>query len=86
VRIVTAKAEHYRVPREVWWSLPIAASQYSISHFEIVTCEVETDSGVTGSGFTSTIGHSGSAIRAALSDEVHGMTINPAVIGPYRVS
>jgi L-alanine-DL-glutamate epimerase-like enolase superfamily enzyme len=54
----------------VWSPLPIEASQYTANDFEIVTCEIETDTGATGFGFTYTTGRGGSAIRAALADEI----------------
>jgi L-alanine-DL-glutamate epimerase-like enolase superfamily enzyme len=61
----------YRVPREVWWGEGrIGASLYEISHVELVTLEVETDEGVTGAGFTYTVGHGGSAVLALLEDEI----------------
>jgi L-alanine-DL-glutamate epimerase-like enolase superfamily enzyme len=76
MRVTNASTSHYRLPRDVWWPLPIEASQYTTSDFEIVTCEIETDIGTTGFGFTYTIGRGGSAIRAALADE-----IIPVIIG-----
>jgi L-alanine-DL-glutamate epimerase-like enolase superfamily enzyme len=70
MKIVDARTSHYRVPREVWWPLPIGASIYDIADFEFVTCEIETDTGATGFGFTYTVGHGGSSVRSALADEV----------------
>jgi L-alanine-DL-glutamate epimerase-like enolase superfamily enzyme len=71
VTIARCSSAHYRVPREVWWPEgPIGASLYAISHIELVTCEVETDEGVTGLGFTYTVGHGGSAVLALLEDEI----------------
>lgn len=70
MRITAGRVAHYRIPREVWWPLPIGASIYDISHFELVTCEIETDTGVTGFGFTYTVGRGGSPVRAALEDEI----------------
>jgi L-alanine-DL-glutamate epimerase-like enolase superfamily enzyme len=59
------------VPREVWWpEARIGASLYEISHIELVTFEVETVDGVTGFGFTYTVGHGGSAVLALLEDEI----------------
>jgi L-alanine-DL-glutamate epimerase-like enolase superfamily enzyme len=71
MRIVRCSAAHYRVPREVWWgSQRIGASQYEISHIELVTFEIETDEGVAGSGFTYTVGHGGAAVLALLETEI----------------
>jgi L-alanine-DL-glutamate epimerase-like enolase superfamily enzyme len=77
VIVARCSASHHRVPREVWWPEgPIGASLYEIHHFELVTVVVETDDGVTGAGFTYTVGHGGSAILALLEDEVA-----PALVG-----
>jgi L-alanine-DL-glutamate epimerase-like enolase superfamily enzyme len=71
VRIAACRVAHYRVPREVWWpGGRIGASLYEISDIELVTLEVETDEGVSGFGFTYTVGHGGSAIRALLEDAI----------------
>ena len=71
MRISRCSAAHYRVPREVWWGQQrIGASQYEISHIELVTFEVETDDGITGSGFTYTVGHGGAAVLALLETEI----------------
>ncbi len=62
---------HYRVPRNVWWPEgSIGASQYEISHFELVICEVNTSEGARGVGFTYTVGQGGSAVLALLRDEI----------------
>src|SRR5262249_20831056 len=77
VTVARVAAAHYRVPREVWWpDGRIGASLYEIDHVELVTVEVETDEGVTGAGFTYTVGHGGSAVLALLEDE-----IAPALVG-----
>ena len=69
--VVRCSAAHYRVPREVWWpGSRIGASLYEIDHVELVTVEVETAAGVTGSGFTYTVGHGGAAILALLEHEI----------------
>jgi L-alanine-DL-glutamate epimerase-like enolase superfamily enzyme len=71
VRVARCAAAHYRVPREIWSSgQRIGASRYEISHFELVTFEVETQSGVTGLGFTYTVGHGGAAVLALLETEI----------------
>jgi L-alanine-DL-glutamate epimerase-like enolase superfamily enzyme len=71
VTVVRCSASHYRVPREVWWpESRIGASLYEIEHVELVTVEVETAAGVTGSGFTYTVGHGGAAILALLEHEI----------------
>jgi L-alanine-DL-glutamate epimerase-like enolase superfamily enzyme len=71
VTVVRCSAAHFRVPREVWWpGSRIGASLYEIDHVELVTVEVETDAGVTGSGFTYTVGHGGAAILALLEHEI----------------
>jgi L-alanine-DL-glutamate epimerase-like enolase superfamily enzyme len=71
VRIAACNAAHYRVPREVWWPAGrIGASLYEISHVELVTCEVETDDGASGFGFTYTVGQGGSAVLALLEDAI----------------
>jgi L-alanine-DL-glutamate epimerase-like enolase superfamily enzyme len=71
VKIARCAAAHYRVPREIWSSEQrIGASRYEISHFELVTFEIETENGVTGSGFTYTVGHGGSAVLAMLETEI----------------
>jgi L-alanine-DL-glutamate epimerase-like enolase superfamily enzyme len=81
VRVVAANAAHYRVPREVWWpSGRIGASLYEITHFELVTCEVELEDGTIGFGFTYTVGHGGSAVHALLEDpivpDLHGRDVH----------
>jgi L-alanine-DL-glutamate epimerase-like enolase superfamily enzyme len=77
VTVVRCSASHYRVPRDVWWPQSrIGASLYEIDHIELVTVEVETDEGVTGAGFTYTVGHGGSAVLALVEDE-----IAPALVG-----
>jgi L-alanine-DL-glutamate epimerase-like enolase superfamily enzyme len=77
VNVARVGAAHYRVPREVWWpESRIGASLYEIDHVELVTVEVETDDGVTGAGFTYTVGRGGSAVLAMLEDE-----IAPALVG-----
>jgi L-alanine-DL-glutamate epimerase-like enolase superfamily enzyme len=77
VTVARVGAAHYRVPREVWWpESRIGASLYEIDHVELVTVEVETDDGVTGAGFTYTVGRGGSAVLAMLEDE-----IAPAIVG-----
>jgi L-alanine-DL-glutamate epimerase-like enolase superfamily enzyme len=79
VTVARCSAAHYRVPREVWWGASrIGASLYEISHIELVTFEIETDEGVTGFGFTYTVGHGGSAVLALLEDE-----IGPALVGRH---
>jgi L-alanine-DL-glutamate epimerase-like enolase superfamily enzyme len=71
VTIARCIAAYYRVPREVWWGAErIGASRYEISHIELVTFELETEDGVTGSGFTYTVGHGGPAILALLKTEI----------------
>ncbi len=71
MKITRCAAAHFRVPREIWSEgQRIGASRYEISHFELVTFEVETESGVTGSGFTYTVGHGGSAVLALLETEI----------------
>ncbi len=69
--VAACRIAHYRLPREVWWPEgPIGASAYEILDVELVTCEVETDEGVIGSGFTYTVGRGGSAVRALLEDVI----------------
>jgi L-alanine-DL-glutamate epimerase-like enolase superfamily enzyme len=69
--VARCSAAYYRVPREVWWGQGrIGASLYEISHVELVTFEVETEEGVTGLGFTYTVGHGGSAVLALLEHEI----------------
>src|SRR5262249_8428542 len=71
VRVVSCSTGHYGVPREVWWpGGPIGASLYEISDIELVTLDVETDDGVSGFGFTYTVGHRGSADPAPAEDAV----------------
>lgn len=71
MRIARCEAAHYRIPREVWWGEQrIGASGYEILQIELVTCQVETDDGVTGFGFTYTVGHGGAAILALLETEI----------------
>jgi L-alanine-DL-glutamate epimerase-like enolase superfamily enzyme len=77
MRISGIATKYYRLPREIWArNLPIAGSLYSISHVELVTVDVATDAGVSGFGFTYTVGHGGSAIHALLRDE-----IQPGLVG-----
>jgi L-alanine-DL-glutamate epimerase-like enolase superfamily enzyme len=70
MKITAARAGHYRVPREVFWPLPIDSGVHDLATWEFLICEIDTDAGVTGTGFTYTVGYGGSAILAALNDEV----------------
>jgi L-alanine-DL-glutamate epimerase-like enolase superfamily enzyme len=71
VKIARCSASHYRIPREIWWGEQrIGASLYEITHIELVTVDVETEDGVTGFGFTYTVGHGGSAVLALLEHEI----------------
>jgi L-alanine-DL-glutamate epimerase-like enolase superfamily enzyme len=71
MKLARFTTDYYRVPRQLWLgSLPVRGSLYSISHIELVTCDLETADGVPGFGLTYTVGHGGSALHATLRDEI----------------
>jgi L-alanine-DL-glutamate epimerase-like enolase superfamily enzyme len=62
LRITSVKSSLLSVPTEKL----ITDSIHSLERVEVVACEVETDSGLTGFGFTYTIGVGGYAIKATV--------------------
>lgn len=70
MRIAGCKTAHYRIPRSVWWPVALEDHALAIDAIELVTCDVETDVGITGRGYTYTLGRGGSAVHALLQHEV----------------
>jgi L-alanine-DL-glutamate epimerase-like enolase superfamily enzyme len=76
MKITHCACRHARVPREVWWPLPLAGLLHQVSQIELITCELETDSGLQGFGYTYTLGHGGVGVQSILAHE-----IAPVLIG-----
>lgn len=70
MRITEARFAHYRIPREVWWPLPLGDTTHQVSHFELLTCDLSTDEGVPGFGYTYTVGQGGTAVATMLREEI----------------
>jgi L-alanine-DL-glutamate epimerase-like enolase superfamily enzyme len=60
----------YRLPRQLWWPVPLEDRTLSIEAIELVLVDVTAADGCTGSGYTYTLGRGGSALRALLVDEI----------------
>lgn len=75
MRIARCSCRHYRVPRAVWWPLPLAGLLHQVSQIELVVCELETDSGLAGFGYTYTLGHGGVGVQAILEHEIAPLLI-----------
>lgn len=61
---------HFRLPREAWWEAELADTTLAIELLELVTCEVTTEDGATGLGYTYTLGRGGAAVHAMLATEI----------------
>jgi L-alanine-DL-glutamate epimerase-like enolase superfamily enzyme len=70
MKIVHCACRHARVPREEWWPLPLAGLLHQVSQIELITCELETDSGLRGFGYTYTLGHGGVGVQSILAHEI----------------
>lgn len=70
MRILGCTTAHYRIPRSVWWPVALEDHTLAIDAIELVTLDLETDLGITGRGYTYTLGRGGGAVRALLQHEV----------------
>lgn len=70
LHIQLATVEHYRIPREVWWPLPLVDKTLAIDSIELVTCELTTSDGVPGFGYTYTLGRGGGAVFSLLAGDI----------------
>ena len=72
MKIETLQADHFRIP------LPRVLSDAThthISHFELVTIRVISDSGEEGLGYTYTVGAGGSAIHALIENDLKSVLV-----------
>jgi L-alanine-DL-glutamate epimerase-like enolase superfamily enzyme len=70
MKIVECRAAHFKIPRSVWWPLAIEDRTLAIDSIELITFEVTSDSGVTGFGYSYTLGRGGAAVHGSLESEV----------------
>jgi L-alanine-DL-glutamate epimerase-like enolase superfamily enzyme len=68
VRITRCDTAHFRLPREVWWPVALEDRTLEIASIELITCEIETDSGARGSGYTYTLGRGGAGVHGLLGE------------------
>ena len=76
MRIGSCTSKLHRVPRNVWWPLPLAGLLHDVTHIELITLHLESEEGLTGLGYTYTLGRGGVGVHAILEHE-----IAPALIG-----
>jgi L-alanine-DL-glutamate epimerase-like enolase superfamily enzyme len=82
MRIARCVSEHYRLPRHVWWPLPLEDRTLTIDLIELITFTVETVGGVVGSGYTYTLGRGGAAVRAMLDQDVGPQLTGRTITSP----
>ncbi|HEY1480037.1 MAG TPA: mandelate racemase/muconate lactonizing enzyme family protein [Gaiellales bacterium] len=68
MRITRCETAHFRLPREVWWPVALEDRTLAIESIELITCEIETDTGVRGGGYTYTLGRGGAGVHGLLSE------------------
>ncbi len=66
MRIARCETAHFRLPREVWWPVALEDRTLPIESIELITCDLETDSGVRGSGYTYSLGRGGAGVHGLL--------------------
>src|ERR1700733_9961223 len=85
MRIQQASVSHYRIPRTVWWPLPLADKTLTIDTIEIITCEITTTDGATGLGYTYTLGRGGSAVYSFLASDIIAALAGTKIESPKRL-
>lgn len=83
--VTSVRTAHYSLPRSAWWHTPIADHGMSIDAIELVTCEVHTDDGATGMGYTYALGHGGAGIHAFLASELAPHLVGSRIDRPEPV-
>ena len=64
MRITSIETKLYRVPP----TIQISDAIQSISHWEWIVTTIRTDAGITGTGWSYTVGMGGTAVRALIDD------------------
>lgn len=85
LRIERAVVKHYRIPRAVWWPLPLVDKTLAIDAIELITCEIWTRGGVHGLGYTYTLGRGGAAVHALLARDILPDLVGLDVQSPQRL-
>jgi L-alanine-DL-glutamate epimerase-like enolase superfamily enzyme len=83
--VTSVHTAYYSLPRSAWWHTPIADHGMAIDAIELVTCEVHTDDGATGMGYTYALGHGGYGIHAFLASELAPQLVGLEVDRPEPV-
>lgn len=84
-KITSVRTAHYTLPRSAWWHTPIADHGMAIDAIELVTCEVQTDEGTSGMGYTYTLGHGGHGVHAFLASELAPQLVGAEVGRPEPI-
>jgi len=82
MKIVEYRTAHFKISRSVWWPLKLEDRTLAIDFIEIITIELTTDEGVTGFGYTYTLGRGGAAVHALLKSEIGPQLLNQEVTTP----
>lgn len=83
--VTSIQTAHYSLPRSAWWHTPIADHGMAIDTIELVTCELRTGEGLSGMGYTYTLGHGGHGVHAFLASELAPQLIGADVDRPEPV-
>lgn len=78
MRITRCETAHFQLPRAVWWPVALEDRTLAIESIELITCEVETDTGACGAGYTYTLGRGGAGVHGVLA-EMAGMLVGEQV-------
>src|ERR1044071_6865642 len=81
MKIRSVETRLYRVPPTV----RIQDSIQAISHWEWIVTTVRTDSGLTGTGWSYTLGMGGSAVRAILDDYLAPIVVGEDALAIERI-
>lgn len=73
MKLVAIETKHLRLPLT---HPMIDATHGVMTHFEVVLVQLETDTGLQGTGYTYTIGHGGEAIKSLINRELKPLLID----------
>lgn len=82
IRVTRVSTALYHLPRELWWPVDLVDRTLAIDAIDLVTCEVETEDGVTGCGYTYTLQRGGKAVHAMLAEEIAPMLVGVELARP----
>lgn len=75
----------YHLPRDVWWAVPVHDQTLAIDAIDLITCEVTTTDGATGTGYTYTLSHGGAGVHALLATEIAPLLVGRALNRPEPI-